>query len=109
MSKLSESLYIEKSLYDPPLLIESFTKVDKRDKSFLLDIIKNFKETQYNLYTYTGSSHITTKTSGKLMFMEYPADFIELTQFIIDVCDELGYTVQTEWKDELMVLVIRYE
>jgi hypothetical protein len=103
MSKLREAL--ERPIVEDEedeLLLEDVERLDHTDTRTVLQVLSNPVHKTWILKSYSKNYTedereitITAKNGRKVLYMEYNADFYELTNFIVDACDDLGYNVKS--------------
>jgi hypothetical protein len=87
---------------DDELLLEETERLDHSDTKTILQVLSNPVHKSWTLKSYSKNYNedereitITAKNGRKVLYVEYNADFYELTNFIVDACDDLGYNVKS--------------
>lgn len=95
MTKLGDYLVTDKKIEEGYFIMEE--KLEKSDLKRLISLIENPKKTTVHLKSYSKDYtkderdvEIDSKAGGKMVYIEYNADFYDLTDELVDYCDKEG-------------------
>jgi len=100
MSKLSETLL--KEIDDNKLLVEDISYLDNYDKREISKILSSPTNKKWILKSFNKEYiddereiQFTVKNGKRILSVEFNLDFYELTNYIVDLCDDLGLPIKT--------------